>query len=115
LKTLAELARLPDNWDGYGSPPLRPVAIATAVRLLCGLGSYELPAPGIFPVTGGGVGITWQLSNRKLEIETLPDGTLEYFTVDREEGTDKETVREGLLSLDRMGKVRGLIEWLINA
>jgi hypothetical protein len=114
LKALAELARLPDNWDGYGSPPLQPRALSTAIRLLSAIDADELPTPELCPVTGGGIGITWQLPPRRLEIEVLPDGSLEYLAVAAEPGAGVETIREGHLTSDRRRTVRRLLYWLVQ-
>jgi len=78
--------------------------------------SADLPMPAISPVTGGGLGIAWMLEPRRLEIEVLPDGSLEYFTVERMAG--EEQVTEGTLPRERLGETPGLmrplIDWLLH-
>ena len=65
-QALAELASLPDNWDGYGSPALQAAAFKEAFRLLAAVEQENLPTPHLCPVTGGGVGIEWQVGSRRL-------------------------------------------------
>ena len=78
-QSLARLAALPNNWDGYGSPALTRAAIQAAHRLLKTLEQLPLPAPQVFPVTGGGLSFSWQQGNRELDIEILPDGSAQYL------------------------------------
>src|SRR5260370_15967881 len=74
-RTLAELAQLRANWDGYGSPPLRAVVLRVAKDLLREIRPGHAPAPHIAPVTGGGLAFSWQLPPRAVELEILPDGS----------------------------------------
>lgn len=105
-QALAELATLPDNWDGYGSPGLQAAAVKAAFQLLAAVEKEGLPAPHLCPVTGGGVGLAWQVGSRELEVEILPDGTMGYLTV---EGED---MHEGPLSLADVEQVKWLTSWL---
>lgn len=80
LEAVSELASLGENWDGYGSPAIQHGAVETAVRLLSKLAVLEgLPAPGIRPVSGGGLQIELQSADQELEIEILPEGSLELL------------------------------------
>ena len=116
LQHISVLARLPENWDGYGSPSPRASAIQSGQSLVSAVASADLPMPAISPVTGGGLGIAWMLEPRRLEIEVLPDGSLEYFTVERMAGG--EQVTEGTLPRERLGETPGLmrplIDWLLH-
>lgn len=82
LRRIGELERLDENWDGYGSPRLKPTALARAVRLLILSDAHDAPLPFIGPVSGGGIQIEWSTATRELELEILPNGTLEYVKVD---------------------------------
>lgn len=108
LKTLHDLSRLSDNWDGFGSPPLTPVALASAAKLLRTVALEAVPPPYIGPVTGGGIQIEWYTPGRELEVEILPDGSVEYVTVD-ETGQSNDGV---LPSVDD-GRVQELVRWLV--
>lgn len=84
VQKIAELSALPENWDGYGSRSIQQTAVEQASSLLPGLASFNLPAPQIFPVPGGGIQLEFQQEARELEIEILPDGSMEYLTMNEE-------------------------------
>lgn len=86
---LEDLAGLPANWDGYGSPPIAPTALDGAEHVLHIAAAKHLPEPYLGPVTGGGVQIEWHVGNRRLEMETLPDGSVELITVEGDEYSDE--------------------------
>jgi len=113
LQALARLARLPNNWDGYGSPPIQPAALASAHRFIAAVEALPLPLPSVAPVTGGGIGFTWQLENRELEIEVLPDGTTQYLMAVKDPKTGEEATHADSLPLDRSEYVQHLAEWLM--
>jgi hypothetical protein len=89
-RRLTALTRLRADWDGYGSPPVQAGVIARAADLLVVLAKLDLPNPELFPVPGGGLQLEFRQDNRELEIEILPDSSIEYLLV--ENGTD---MREG--------------------
>jgi hypothetical protein len=84
LRTISELANLPDNWDSYGSPRLKSSAVQRAVEVLVAARSSYAPAPRIAAVSGGGLQIEWEMGARELEIEVLPDGSIEILMVEGE-------------------------------
>ncbi|HLX64216.1 MAG TPA: hypothetical protein VKX17_23290 [Planctomycetota bacterium] len=90
---LGKLAQLPSGWDGHDSPPIKTETIEQAERVLAALEAESAPAPHICPVAGGGVQLEWQHGGRELEIEILPDGSVQYLTV---HGNDMD---EGILPL----------------
>ena len=108
LKTVTRLAQLPANWDGHGSPALRPMAVARACQLLSFLEWDNLHVPQIGPVPGGGIQIEWHVAERELEIEILPDGSVEFLTV------EGEAMEEGPLTVDRPDLSRALIRWVMR-
>jgi len=113
LEEVAKLARLPENWDGYGSPPLAEHAVRTTIDLLRAVEGNEVSAPHLCPVTGGGLGILWQAATRRLEIEVVPDGSIEYAALAREEGAE-HAVQEGCVAAGRSDEVRHLLKRLIG-
>jgi hypothetical protein len=110
LKTIARLAQLEDNWDGYGSPPLLPVAIARAIHVLKISDKETPPVPHIGPVTGGGIQIEWSTTARDLELEILPEGSLEYVLVDETGQTD-----EGEIPANDDERILDLVRRLVHS
>src|SRR5262245_49070204 len=84
LKALAkvtELGRLREGWDGYGSRSIQPAALERISSVINVLSSLRLPNPEIFPVPGGGLQIEMELAGKEIEIEILPNGSIEYLLV----------------------------------
>lgn len=93
FRKLNGLSKLAENWDGYGSRPIQPVAIRQAASLVEQLSKFSIPAPQIFPVPGGGLQFEWKSAKCGMELEILPNGTME-FLIEDEDGQ----MREGDLS-----------------
>jgi hypothetical protein len=72
---------LPPDWDGYGSPPIHPGAVAAAARFLAALPD-DIPRPHIVPMSYGRVQLEWHRGPVSLEVEFVPDGGLEYLRWD---------------------------------
>lgn len=54
-----QIARLEENWNGYGAPPIDPNCIADAIRIIkIGL-AMGLPAPAVALGGDGDIGIEW--------------------------------------------------------
>jgi hypothetical protein len=81
LRKVTELALLPSGWDGYGSRPIQQPAVERVSEVLTYLSYLDLPNPQLFPVPGGGIQIEMRQDDRELEIEILPDGSIEYLLV----------------------------------
>jgi hypothetical protein len=114
LKAIARLAELGENWDGYGSPPIQQATVESAQRLVSATEMDELPTPSVGPVSGGGIGIVWRVFPRELQIEILPDGSVEFLVATMDPATGKEATQEGRLGLASPDQVRRLVSWLIN-
>lgn len=92
LRAVTDLGRLGNDWDGYGSPPLAHESLKSAREVLGHVGDLDVPWPEVAPVTGG-VFFHWQLGAREVEVEVLPNGTVDYLLCEGLEGAD-ETSRE---------------------
>lgn len=91
---IAQLERLEENWDSYGSRPIQPAAVNGAIRFIFAIPAKLVPAPHISPIPGGGIGFHWRMAGRDLEIEVTPSGTIEFLK--SYPGGDKEP-EEGAL------------------
>jgi len=87
LDSVREYVDLNSDWDGYGSPPVHQRVVETTVSLLARFAdeAARLPLPEIAPVTGGGLHLEFEVAAKGLEIEILPDTTIEILFSDGEE------------------------------
>ena len=108
LVEVRRLAALEPDWDGYDSPTIQSTVMETVVSLLgrFATGIYRPPVPEIAPVTGGGLHLEFGLGNRELEIEVLPDTSVQVVL------THGERELESHGPADRLN-VSALVEWLL--
>jgi hypothetical protein len=70
IRKIMALRGLPQGWNSYGSAPISDETIDEAVRLV---GSNIFPpalgAPSVFPLSGGGIQLTWTMGSREVELE----------------------------------------------
>lgn len=105
---LRELSLLSDDWDGYGSLPITEPAKQVAVKLLSVMWSYSgIPSMRLDPVSGGGLQFAWEIGTRGLEVEILPNGSVEYLVAD---GDD---MVEG--ALNEPATLLHLLRWLLRS
>ncbi len=107
VRAISTLMRLPDNWDSYGSPRIRQAAAQRAVEVLIAAEAQDPPPPRIVPVSGGGLQIEWGAGVRELEVEMLPDGSIEFLKVEGNQMSEARLPAERIY-LD----VPMLLQWL---
>jgi len=109
IKRLSRLASLPEDWDSYGSPPPSEEIIDISAQIFqSGDYSSDLPAAKIDPISGGGIQIAWNLEERELEIDVLPNKSIEYLKVER-----NEPVKEGEFPFEA-DKIHALLVWFLH-
>lgn len=80
LARIKSLASLESNWDSYGAVPLQRGAVLHAIRLVAAiLQNEDVPLPAIVPTSEGGLQLEWHRGRATLEMEVLPDRTVEVF------------------------------------
>lgn len=67
LKKVAELLKLPVDWDGYGAPSIRRDAAMFALEVLETVMLPRTPLPAIVPAADGGIQIEWHEGDIDLE------------------------------------------------
>lgn len=107
-ETVDSLAHLPRGWDTYGSRPIQSQAVQGALFLLGVAERMGLPAPRISPVSGGGIQLDWTGTRRDLEVEILPDGSVEYLKVE-----SGDQLQEGSLLSYHEDGVQDCLRWLL--
>lgn len=80
-KVLKFAYSLRQNWDSYGSAPIRTWVVDAAIELIREVPFDNLSAPRVVPVSGGGIQFEWSKGNRDLEIEVRPDRSIEGLKV----------------------------------
>jgi hypothetical protein len=108
IEAIAGLARLPEDWDSYGSQKIRKIALATAFRIVLEIDVEDLAAPYVYPVPGGGIQLEWCILDRELEIEVIPDGSIQFLAV-LENGEEEE----GSFTTKQVTQLRALVRKLI--
>jgi hypothetical protein len=96
-RQLSDFAALEHGWDSYSSPPLTSQAHASALLLLRILSEYAVDSPHLAPVSGGGMQFGWYYDVERLELEVLPDGSVEYLKVYEDGSMDDGVVVQGHL------------------
>jgi hypothetical protein len=107
MRRLGEIAKLPHNWDSYGSPPPSSTAMDIVMDLLLKIDDPNLPSTHVIPVSGGGVQLEWNLSPRELQLEISSDGTAQYLQI--EQG---RPVKEDEIAALSTEQVKLLLAWL---
>ena len=108
MRTLGELANLPQNWDGYGSPPPTRAALRLVMDVLLCIDDRSLPSARVVPVSSGGIQLEWRVSPRELQLEISGDGSAQYLQL--ENGLPLREEEMASLTMDR---ARSLAIWLI--
>jgi hypothetical protein len=107
LREIGNLVSLPHGWDSYGSLPPTTEAVASAISQILRNHSTSLPSAQVFPVSGGGIQFVWQKSGRTLDLEFLPNGSIEYLT--SESGNQR---LEGELANSNHPMMQALMAWV---
>lgn len=110
VRRTIQLAGLTADWDSYGSPPPSPHTILKALELLREFERFDHVSaePEVVPTSGGGVAFEWQFGSRTLELEVLPDASLEYLQVEHDEAASEGVVRT-------LREAAVLFAWLLRA
>jgi hypothetical protein len=89
---LDELSSLEDDWDSYGGRPPTARAMGAASHLIVEATTHVGKVPSdVMPFPNGGLQVIWELSEREIQVDVGPDGSLGYLTVDRGGGRPEMT------------------------
>jgi len=109
IKNVVDLSKLNAGWDTYNSAAVTGPAKTQAIRVMTCLNRSRLPAPTIGPISGGGLQFEWNVGPRALELEVLPDGSIEFL---RQYEDDR--MAEGAIPSDKLDYLREQAGWLIQ-
>jgi hypothetical protein len=112
LLLVCQIAEIPNNWDGEGSPQPDP-GVTEAARLLLrrlrGSRLGAIPVPFVCPISGGGIQFEWNSPKKHLEIEFLDTSTIAFL---KEELTPQgESTETGEYPLGDAESTRQLLYW----
>ena len=114
FRTIGQLVTLPENWDSYGGKPIKEHCIRNAFEILQYIlelrdnNDIEVPTPFVAPISSGGIQIEWEVGDRYLQIDLVPESSeIEYFAIDRTFAGDLSL--EG--PLISMNNLRELLIW----
>lgn len=110
---IVRLMSLPSNWDSYGSPSLSRKVAEASINLLKSIEFDDLATPYVIPVSGGGIQFEWSVGQRELEIEILPDGSIEYLKIEGEEHLEEGKLAHVTSSQVRY-QVQSLLKWIVS-
>lgn len=106
---LQALLRLTDNWNGMGASAVSDRTVTAAGRMLEDASRYSIPAPSVAAASDGGVALEWHVSARQLELEVLPDLSLEFAQFD-----SGSLVGEGVIGSADDPEATRLFRWLVQ-
>lgn len=86
VEKLVEFSNLPNDWDGYGSPPVKWDAGMFALNVLSRVMLARTPAPQVVPSPTGGVQLEWHLAGVDLEFHIAAPYDCELWLEDHRTG-----------------------------
>ena len=102
---IRSLARLRDNWDGYGGSPIDHETLVFSIDVLGQFLRPSLPEPQIVPTPQGGLQFEWHTNGVDLEIEIREPYVGVYFkdlTAPDEEPLDHDVTTFDRTSVERI-------------
>lgn len=110
---IAEMAKLPPNWDREDADPPTPRAVGRACYLIEAVAEaqerrgFGRVAPSTSsPIPDGGLQIEWEGPNARIDVQVGPDGSYGYLVT---WGLDREATYEEADEAP-LGKILGLID-----
>ena len=83
---IAEMAKLPANWDGEGADPPTASAVAAACYLIEAVPAHgtrhaceRVPPATSSPIPDGGLQIEWKGRHARIDVQANPDGSYGYL------------------------------------
>jgi hypothetical protein len=96
---------------GIGDLRISLETITFARRLLSLVANPRLPVPRITPISGGGLGLVWNVAGKEAVLTIYPnDERLAYMLSNEAD----ELVSDGLLTLEQPRSLNSLLSWLVE-
>lgn len=115
LRSLQDIAELPEDWDDYGSPSIDVGVIRAAAALvgrlvdLQGEKYLDWPLPHVAPIQGGTLQFEWRVGSRYFEIEFLDQDSVGFLFMD-----GSSIIEKGVQSHASIENLRSLLDRLVR-
>lgn len=87
---IADLTRLPEDWDSYGGGPIDQKTAEVAINAIYRILAPGLPQPVVFAESAGGVGFEFHARDRELTIIAHSSGQISFHYEDPLRGEERE-------------------------
>lgn len=78
VRSIAELLKLPENWNSYGSKCVRYDTAMFAILVLENIMAAGTPLPSVVPTAHGGIQFEWHENDVDFEIDVIEPYHCEY-------------------------------------
>lgn len=110
-KRLEELVNLKDDWDGYGSKPVKPENAKFALEILKQIQEPDFPTPQFCPGSDGELQIEWYTDVGEMQLYiTAPNNA--YFWTDNIEVCPGGEADEGIELTNDFTRVKKQLRYL---
>jgi hypothetical protein len=99
-RQVATLLKLRENWDSYGSAPIRRDTAYALIDVLAGIMGPNSPAPAVVPSPDGHLQAEWHTNGIDLEVEVMDASRVEV-TYSKGQSTWHRLLRHDLTELVR--------------
>jgi hypothetical protein len=110
LSQLHELESSGRDLPGVGDLRISDAASGQMLSLLSLIKVRELPPPALYPISGRGVGMRWNVGRREVEFTIFADGNTVMAKLER-----SDLVDDTELTGDMHAEVGQYLEWVVGA
>jgi hypothetical protein len=110
LSQLHDLERVGQNMPGVGDLRLSEGASTTTRTLLSLIEVEVLPSPTLYPISGRGVGMRWNVGRREVEFTTFASGSTVVAKLE-----NNQLVDDTELPQNPVAELNSYLKWLVSA
>jgi len=99
------------NIPGIGDLRISEQTASFVRRLLSLIAISRLPVPRITPISGGGVGLLWNVGGKEAVLTVYPNDDRFAYMLSNEAD---ELVSDGLLTLEQQRALNSILGWLVQ-
>ncbi len=110
LSQLHDLERTGRDVPGVGDLRLSDTASTTTRTLLSLIEVGTLPPPTLYPISGRGIGMRWNVGRREVEFTTFASGTTVVAKLENDQLVDDAELNE-----NPVAELNSYLKWLVSA